>query len=133
MKVGEKVYTTEPQTFAGTMTDSAKGRKDDAGKPQMSLLSQSNALAAVTRVLEHGAQKYGRENWRKVSMARYHDAMCRHLNDYNGQVATRLATLPLDKDTNLPVLAHLIASALFLLEKELAFDKTRQETDFEEG
>jgi hypothetical protein len=133
MKVGDKVYTTEPQTFAETMTDSAKGRKDDAGKPQMSLLSQSNALAAVTRVLEHGVHKYGRENWRKVSMQRYHDALCRHLNDYNGQVATTDgAALPLDNDTNLPVLAHLIASALFLLEKELT-EKMRHETDFEEG
>jgi hypothetical protein len=99
------------------ITEPAGGMKDDGGKPKMSLLSMSRALTAVVRILEHGAAKYDRENWRKVSPDRYRDALGRHLMDYYAQRAQGVV-IPLDKDSGLPVMAHIACDALFTLELE---------------
>jgi hypothetical protein len=86
-------------------------RKADAGKPRLSLLPP-RALMAVGRVLTHGAKKYGPDNWRHVDdKARYVDAAMRHL-------LAAMAGEESDPDTGESHLAHLVCSALFLLELE---------------
>lgn len=58
---------------------SEPGKKYDAGKPPVSLLPRE-ALEAMARVLDFGATKYGRHNWRAgMSWSRVVDAAMRHL------------------------------------------------------
>lgn len=89
-------------------------RKDDAGKPSLSLLPP-RALLAVGRVLTAGAKRYGRDNWRKVAPTeryRYVDAALRHALAY-------LAGEERDPDSGESHLAHAICSLAFVLELEL--------------
>lgn len=56
------------------------GRKDDQGKPRWSLMP-IRELSQVLAVLEHGANKYGVNNWVNVTSLRerYFNAAMRHL------------------------------------------------------
>lgn len=59
-------------------------RKDDAGKPPMSLIPRS-ALLAEARVLARGRDKYGAHNWRSgggMAWSRLIDAAMRHLTAF---------------------------------------------------
>ena len=62
------------------------GRKDDLGKPQISLIPYA-ALKEEAAVMMFGAAKYGRDNWRKgMDYTRLIDASLRHILAYaNGQ------------------------------------------------
>jgi hypothetical protein len=56
-------------------------RKDDAGKPPISLIPRS-AILATARVMASGAKKYGRQNWRSnggLDWSRVIDAAMRHM------------------------------------------------------
>ncbi len=57
-----------------------EGRKFDGGKLEFGLLPPL-ALEETVKVLTFGAQKYERDNWKKVpdSKRRYFDAMERHI------------------------------------------------------
>lgn len=56
-----------------------RGRKDDAGKPPMSLLDRT-ALSQIAKVLAFGAKKYGMHNWRGgLEIHRLLDAALRHI------------------------------------------------------
>ena len=58
------------------MTDFVKHSKD---KPRFSLIPL-DTLQAVIRVLEHGAAKYGSDNWKKCKDPfEYYDACMRHI------------------------------------------------------
>lgn len=86
-------------------------RKDDAGKPSLSLLPP-RALLAVGRVLTAGATRYGRDNWRRIAPGeryRYLDAALRHVLAY-------LSGETRDPDTGESHLAHAICSLGFVLE-----------------
>ena len=94
--------------------------KDDEGKLQYSLLPK-DGLEEIVKVLQYGAKKYGRDNWKLCNdKNRYIDALYRHLEAYR-------AGEMLDKDTNLHHLAHLACNTLFLL----YFDKQDKECDCE--
>jgi hypothetical protein len=85
------------------------GKKDDAGKPDWTLMPWVE-LAQVQDVLDHGARKYGRENWKEVSnpKARYLAALIRHFVSYaSGDTS--------DDDSGLPHMAHVVCCALFLM------------------
>ena len=58
----------------------SQGRKFDGGKLEYGLLPPL-ALEETVKVLTFGAQKYERDNWKKVpdSKRRYLDAMERHI------------------------------------------------------
>lgn len=93
-----------------------EGKKDDKDKPRVGLVPPKAALE-LAKVMTHGAEKYGDKNWRLVADHRYLDALGRHylellMVEGNGQVAK-------DHDSGLPILAHIAANALILLEKEL--------------
>lgn len=85
-----------------------EGHKADAGKPDWSLLDLSIVQETV-EVLTLGAQKYDRENWRKVPDARnrYFAALLRHLTAWQrGELA--------DPETGKPHLAHASCCIHFL-------------------
>ena len=85
--------------------------KNDKGKLQWSLMPFEQ-LEDVVRVLENGAAKYSRDNWKKCdNFDRYKDALMRHVTAY----------IKGEKDDNgedgdgLPHLAHAICNCLFLM------------------
>lgn len=71
------------------------------------------ALEQVARVLMFGAEKYGRDNWKKgMDWTRLYDASLRHLIAWReGQDK--------DNETGLSHLAHASCCILFLLTYEL--------------
>lgn len=83
--------------------------KHDSGKVDLSLLPFA-ALVDVARVLEFGAEEYGRDNWSLgCSWSRYFSACMRHLWAWwSGETH--------DPKSGLHHLAHAICSLLFLLE-----------------
>ncbi len=83
-----------------------EGRKDDKGKPDLrQLRNLPNALAAVCRVLDYGAKKYGPANFAKVASERYDTAMIRHALSEGRDV-----------DTGELHVAHVACCALIYLE-----------------
>lgn len=83
----------------------------NAGKPQLSyLFSAPHAIEGVAKVMEFGAQKYARDNWKKgfpyTSLA---DSLARHLSEFLSGVDT-------DQDSGLPHVDHILCNALFLSE-----------------
>lgn len=88
------------------------GMKFDSGKLDYTLIPW-DGLEEVVKVLEFGAKKYARENWRKVEFAetRYMAAAFRHMVAYqmNEEV---------DPETGLSHLAHATCCLLFLLALE---------------
>ena len=84
------------------------GLKYDQNKPDYTLLPW-RAVLSVVQVLEFGAAKYSRDNWRLVSGSRYLAAAFRHLIAYaSGET--------LDPESKLPHLAHCVCCLLFILE-----------------
>ncbi|MGL4753602.1 MAG: dATP/dGTP diphosphohydrolase domain-containing protein [Aeromonadaceae bacterium] len=87
-----------------------EGRKLDGGKAIMGAIPPDAELA-VARVLTFGAEKYARDNWRKVPDmdVRYMDAALRHLNAYRrGE--------PVDSESGESHLAHAACCIMFLLQ-----------------
>jgi hypothetical protein len=92
------------------------GAKQDKGKREWWLFAPLwKPLEQVVLVLEHGRDKYDAHNWQHVkdpngspARLRYTDALQRHLIDHWEGVKT-------DEDSGLPVLAHLVCDALFVL------------------
>lgn len=97
--------------------------KNDAGKPDLALLIQGfpKALRAVGDVATFGLTVPGhtRHGWRTVENGadRYMSALMRHLLDY-GEEHGRSGT-PVDKESGLPILAHVAWNALAILELSL--------------
>lgn len=85
-----------------------KGVKYDDGKPDWSLLPMKD-LMGVVNVLTHGAQKYSRDNWKRVPDPenRYYAALMRHLTAWqSGQTH--------DPESELHHLDHAMCCLLFL-------------------
>ena len=91
------------------------GKKNDQGKPDMSLLS-SPALLEMAKVLSFGKIKYSAHNWRGgFEWSRLYGAAQRHLNQWNDpyQAST-------DSETKLSHLAHAAVNIMMLIEHEIA-------------
>ena len=89
------------------------GKKYDSEKPMLYLLPP-RSLIEIGKVLTHGAEKYGPENWRKLDdlQNRYTSAALRH-------IVAHMEGEKCDKETNLSHLAHAMCCLLFKLEDEL--------------
>ena len=84
--------------------------KADKGKPQCRLVPPE-IIRDIARVREYGVKKYGSaENWRKVEVERYQDAMYRHLLAYIEDPIGK------DEESGLPHLWHLACNVAFLCE-----------------
>lgn len=85
------------------------GIKHDQGKPPMSLLPMG-ALKEVAKVMDFGAKKYGRHNYKNgMDWSRLLDANLRHLSSF-------IEGEDLDPETQLSHIAHATCCSLFLLE-----------------
>jgi hypothetical protein len=84
------------------------GKKYDDGKLDWSLLPME-PVEAIISVLQFGAGRYGRENWKMLQNARerYYSACMRHLSSWRkGE--------DIDPDSDLPHLAHAMCNLVFL-------------------
>jgi hypothetical protein len=87
-----------------------QGMKFDTDKRDFTLLPW-DSVEQIVQVLEFGAQKYSRDNWRYVEDAkhRYTKAALRHMVAYTkGEID--------DPESGMPHLAHLGCCLLFLME-----------------
>ncbi len=83
--------------------------KFDQGKAPISMVP-FGPLSDIAKVLEFGAKKYGRDNWKKGGdVNRFIDAALRHIFAFNeGE--------DLDPESQLPHLAHAGCNILFAME-----------------
>lgn len=87
------------------------------GKPQMSYVDM-HCLEPCARVLEFGANKYARNNWKKgMPVTKILDSLMRHIGDLqDGKV--------LDDDSKLTIIGHIQCNAMFLGNKNNEDDLT---------
>lgn len=113
-RVDPKAFFTIPEmnAFADRIVNKAPGMKFDDGKRDFTLLPWAG-VEEIVKVLEFGARKYDRDNWKHVEDAqhRYTKAAFRHLVAYNNREVN-------DPESGLPHLAHLGCCILFLLALE---------------
>jgi hypothetical protein len=125
-------YFTEPINNKGanheflsstTSSDSLEeGIKYDLGKPQLSLIPKE-FLDSVAAVLEFGAAKYQRDNWRKgIKYSRVLDAAMRHLTAF-------INNETIDAESNLNHLSHAACCLAFLLTYEAHPEKYKEFDD----
>lgn len=86
--------------------------KFDGGKAQLTLVP-TQIFFDIARIREYGVKKYkDPENWKRVEIERYRDAMYRHwlayVNDPHG----------LDEESGMPHLWHVACNCAFLCEME---------------
>jgi hypothetical protein len=106
----------EPVVIEARVVDAGGGMKSDAGKVDLTMLPW-DALESVSRVLEFGARKYARDNWRKLEKERVERSLKRHIKDY---FLSKLGLVPEnDPETGLPQSWHIATNGLFLVSLEL--------------
>ncbi len=107
--------------FAPTPEQREQGLKHDKGKPDFSLLPWES-IEEVVKVMDFGAKKYQRDNWRQVKHAkcRYFAAAVRHIiTEWWVHGRTK------DEESGYHPLAHAVCCLLFLME----FDRSRYPDD----
>ena len=125
---GKDSITLEPvfDEIKLSQTATTGGRKFDGNKLEYGLLP-AYALEETVRVLTFGAQKYERDNWKKVpdSKRRYFDALQRHVWAWKqGE--------QIDPESGLHHLAHAMCCLMFLYEHDIMYsvnnDEVKNET-----
>ena len=98
-----------------SQTATTGGRKFDGNKLEYGLIPPL-ALEATVDVLTFGAQKYERDNWKRVpdSKRRYYDALQRHLWAWKkGEI--------IDPESGKHHLAHAMCCLMFLYEHDTMY------------
>lgn len=86
--------------------------KADKGKPRLSLVP-TEIINCIARVREYGVTKYvDVDNWKRVEVERYRDALFRHLIAYINDPKS------VDEESGLPHLWHCATNCAFLCELE---------------
>lgn len=102
----------DPNSEASKFIDSQKA-KMDAGKPKLSLAPIEQVWKAIARVREYGVQKYKNpDNWKKVEVDRYWDALYRHM------AATVTDRNSVDSESGIRHIEHALCNIAFILELE---------------
>lgn len=84
--------------------------KADSGKPNLSLVPKE-IIYEIEKVRSFGVKKYkDPDNWKKVEIERYHEALLRHTLAIWDDVQAR------DKESGLLHLSHIATNVAFLLE-----------------
>ena len=91
--------------------DEVKGIKFDDGKLQFSLIPPEIKLY-LAEVLTFGAKKYAPNNWQKIDVKRYYDALERHMNAF--QLGEEN-----DKESGMHHLKHALTNMMFITWLEL--------------
>lgn len=101
----EKSLAKTPVGIIGT--DTAKA---DNGKPTLSLVPKE-IIYEIEKVRSFGVKKYkDPNNWRKVELERYHEALLRHTLAIWNDVDAK------DKESGLLHLSHIATNIAFILE-----------------
>lgn len=92
-----------------------KGVKFDFEKLDWSLVD-FESLEPLVEVLMFGAKKYEPDNWKKVKPPeRYIKSLLRHILEYGQRLKNKKkGDLILDKESNLPLIGHILCNAMFL-------------------
>lgn len=108
---GVKIMIRESRDAGTRRTNEQGGMKDDKYKAPMWLVPLE-CMEQAAIVMKHGADKYGRDNWKLVDAEDYYSAALRHMNAIQqGE--------ELDKDSGLPHISHLLCNVVFLTFKYL--------------
>jgi hypothetical protein len=84
--------------------------KADAGKPNLSLVPKQ-IIYEIEKVRQFGVAKYKEpDNWKKVELERYHQALLRHTLAIWNNIQAR------DKESGLLHLSHMATNIAFILE-----------------
>lgn len=105
-------YRKEQGELSGVMYDQIA--KTDKGKLRITLVP-TKIIEDIAMVRMYGVSKYpngGKDNWKKVEIERYRDALCRHLIAYINNPKGN------DEESGLPHLWHLACNVAFLCELE---------------
>ena len=95
-----------------TWEENDQTAKADKGKPRLSLVP-TEIINCIARVREYGVTKYtDPDNWKRVEVERYHDALFRHLIAYINDPKS------VDEESGLPHLWHIACNVAFLCELE---------------
>ena len=108
IKNNRKIMTEKtPSEVIRLPLDKEVGLKFDTDKIDWTLMPWAE-LEQVLMILEFGAKKYARDNWKKIEPERYEKAAMRHLISYvTGELN--------DPESGKSHLAHLVCNALFLM------------------
>ena len=100
---------------AASQTATSGGRKFDGNKLEYGLIPPL-AMKEMVRVLTFGAQKYERDNWKRVpeSKRRYFDALERHI--WAWKMGEQL-----DPESGIHHLAHAMCCLMFLYEHDIIY------------
>ena len=104
-------FTNTPNLTMAVITDTKnQSAKADAGKPDLSLVPKQ-IIYEIEKVRRYGTQKYkDKDNWKKVELERYHQALLRHTLAIWNDIGAR------DKESDLLHLAHIACNVAFILE-----------------
>ena len=84
--------------------------KADSGKPLLSLVP-TEIIYEIEKVRRYGVEKYkDPDNWRRVELERYHQALLRHTLAVWDDITAR------DEESGLLHLSHIATNIAFLLE-----------------
>lgn len=84
--------------------------KADGGKPELSLVPKE-IIYEIEKVRNFGVKKYkDPDNWKKVEIERYHQALLRHTLAVWNDITAR------DKESGLLHLSHIATNVAFMLE-----------------
>lgn len=93
------------------MTENNKAIRYNAGKPQYSIIDYS-ALEPMVRVLEFGAKKYARDDWRKgLDKHGILDSLARHVGELIDAVNEKRDET--DHESHQPIIGHILCNAMF--------------------
>lgn len=103
-----------PQCFAKQLQElksyTGKSAKSDAGKLQLSLVP-TQIIRDVAQVRMYGTEKYGDpDNWKKVEMQRYVNALYRHFLAFVDDPAST------DEESGIPHYKHMACNMAFICE-----------------
>jgi cell division septum initiation protein DivIVA len=96
--------------FCERLAEDIQSAKADSGKPNLSLVPKE-IIYEIEKVRNFGVKKYkDPDNWKKVEIERYHQALLRHTLAVWNDITAR------DKESGLLHLSHIATNIAFILE-----------------
>lgn len=111
-KLKNDFYFTTTDNMATAVIKDIKNQqaKADSGKPNLSLVPKQ-IIYEIEKVRAFGSKKYkDPDNWKKVELERYHQALLRHTLAMWNDVQAK------DKESGLLHLSHMATNIAFILE-----------------